>query len=55
MNKYYKIYPISGDETNVEVVVDRKYYNLNNLNDTTLNNLIDILDLLGFEDKTDED
>ena len=55
MNKEYKIYPISRDETNVELVVDRKYYNLNNLNDTTLNNLIDILDLLGFEDKTDED
>ena len=55
MNKEYKIYPISRDETNVEVVVDRKYYNLNNLNDTTLNNLIDILDLLGFKDKTDED
>lgn len=55
MNKEYKIYPILKDKTNVEVVVDRKYYNLNYLDDTTLNNLINILDLLGFEDKTDED
>lgn len=55
MNKYYKIYPISGDETNVEVVVDTKNYNLNGLDDKTLDNLIDILNLLMFEDKTDED
>ena len=55
MNKYYKIYPISGDETNVEVVLDTNNYNLNDLDDKTLDNLIDMLDSLGFEDKTDED
>ena len=55
MNKEYKIYPISKDKTNVEIIIDTNNYNLNYLDDTTLNNLINILDLLGFEDKSDED
>ena len=54
-NRYYKIYPISRDEANVEVAIDTAYYNLNNLDIKTLDNLISILDLLGFEDKTEED
>lgn len=55
MNKEYKIYPISKDTTNVEVMLDTINYNLNDLDDKTLDNLIDMLDSLGFEDKTDED
>lgn len=54
MNKYYKIYPISRDEANVEVKLDTNY-NLNHLDVKTLDNLIGVLDLLGFEDKTEED
>ena len=54
MNKYYKIYPISRDEANVEVKFDTNY-NLNHLDVKTLDNLIGVLDLLGFEDKTEED
>lgn len=54
MDRYYKIYPISRDEANVEVTLDMNY-NLNNLDVKTLDNLIGILDLLGFEDRTEED
>lgn len=54
MDKYYKIYPISRDEANVEVKLDTNY-NLNHLDVKTLDNLIGVLDLLGFEDKTEED
>ena len=53
-NKYYKIYPISRDEANVEVMLD-KNYNLNHLDVKALDNLMDILDLLGFEDKTEDE
>lgn len=54
MDKYYKIYPISRDEANVEVTLDTNY-NLNHLDIKTLDNLIGVLDLLGFEDRTEED
>lgn len=54
MNKYYKIYPISRDAANVEVILDTDSYNLNDLDDKTLNNLIGILELLGFEDGIEE-
>lgn len=54
-NKYYKIYPISRDEANVEVTIDTENYNLNHLDVKTLDNLMGILDLLGFEDKTEDE
>lgn len=54
-NRYYKIYPISRNEANVEVTIGTDNYNLNNLDVKTLDNLICILDLIGFEDKTEED
>lgn len=53
-NKYYKIYPISRDGANVEVMLD-KNYNLNHLDIKALDNLIGVLDLLGFEDKTEDE
>lgn len=55
MDKYYKIYPISMDEANVEVTIDTDNYNLNKLDVKTLDSLIGILDLLGFEDKTEDE
>lgn len=54
MDKYYKIYPISRDRANVEVMLDTNY-NLNHLDVKTLDNLIGVLDLLGFKDKTEGD
>lgn len=54
MDKYYKIYPVSMNEANVEVTLDTNY-NLNHLDVKTLDNLIGVLDLLGFEDKTEEE
>lgn len=53
MDKYYKIYPISRDEANMEVMLDTNY-NFNHLDVKTLDNLIGLLNLLGFEDRTEE-
>lgn len=55
MDKCYKIYPISRDEANVEVTINTDNYNLNHLDVKTLDNLMCILDSLGFKDKIEDE
>lgn len=53
MNRYYKIYPVSMDSANVEITINGDNYNLNNLDSETVESLMEVLDLLYFEDRTE--
>lgn len=54
-NKYFKVYDTLIDEYSVEIFSGKRFYSIDNLCKTALIELVDFLNYIGYEDRTDCD